>query len=204
MRTKNLKMMAKLAQSGLVAVLMLAAVSCESRTDRQDGGGVILSFTDFDGRPINVSVNQPRPGVVCSRSNAFGCFLVIEEVTVRSIVANPDASSSDLMSVEFTAYETRFTRRGPGTRTPPPQFRNTSGFVAPGGTAQFENVVIMGPEQLLTLPLSDLLFAEGARDTETGSSVIVLDVELTMFGRTISGDNVRTDQPMRFTLTLVP
>lgn len=203
MRTKNVKMMAKLAQSGLLAVLMLAAVSCESRTDRQDDGGVILSFTDFDGLPASVSVNNPS-GVVCSRTAQAGCVVSIETVILRSIVKNPNAPTSELMSVEFTGYEVRFNRRQPGSRTPPPFFQNIFGSVSPGGTTTFDNIPIMGPGQLLTPPLSDLLFAQGARDTETGSSVIVLDAELRFFGRTISGDAVTTDSPARFTLTIQP
>ena len=203
MRTKNVKMMAKLAQSGLLAVLMLAAVSCESRTDRQDDGGVILSFTDFDGLPAGVSVNSPS-GLVCSRTAQAGCVVSIDQIIMRSIVKNPDAPSSDLMSIEITGYEVRFNRRQPGNRTPPPFFQSVFGSVNPGGTITFDNLPIMGPSQLLTPPLSDLLFAEGARDTETGSSVIVLDAELRFFGRTISGDAVATDNPARFTLTIQP
>jgi hypothetical protein len=204
MRTTNLKKMAKLAQSGLLAVLALAVLSCEARTDRQDDGGIILSFSDFDERPFAVRVNQPDDFGICSRSNPGGCFLTIGSVTLRSIVKNANAPTSDLMTVEITAYEVRFTRRAPGTRTPPVLFRTASGFVPPGGTVDFENVQIMGPDQLLTPPLSDLLFAEGAVDDETNSATIVLDVELRFFGRTISGDAIRTDTPMTFTLTVLP
>ena len=46
---------AKLLFVSLMAVGLLA---CESRTDRTDGGGVILSISDFDGLPIFVSVNS--------------------------------------------------------------------------------------------------------------------------------------------------
>jgi hypothetical protein len=203
MRTKNLKMMAKLAKSSLLAVLMLAAVSCESDAADQDNGGVILSFADFDGLPAGVRVNSPS-GVTCSRSSTAGCVLSIGEVNVRSIIANADAASSDLMTVEIEGYEVRFNRRAPGTRTPPVFFQNVFGSVAPGGTIDFENIPIMGPQQFLTAPLSELLFSEGARDTETGSTIIVLDAQLRFFGRTVSGNSVVTETPAQFTLTVSP
>jgi hypothetical protein len=41
----------------IVSLLVIGLLGCESRTDRTDGGGVLLSITDFDGLPIAVSVN---------------------------------------------------------------------------------------------------------------------------------------------------
>ena len=203
MRTMNVKKMVKLAQSGLLAVLLLAALSCESRTDRQDDGGVILTVSDFDGLPAGVAVNNPN-GAVCSRSQPGGCTVIIEEVVLRSVVKNANADSSDLMIVEINSYEVRFNRRQPGNRTPPPFFQNVFGTLDPGSTTTFNNIPIMGPSQLLTPPLSDLLFSEGAVDDETGSSTIILDAELRFHGRTLSGDAVQTDVPARFTLTVIP
>jgi hypothetical protein len=204
MRTTNLKKMAKLAQSGLLAVLALAVLSCEARTDRQDDGGIIMTVSDFDGLPSLVRVNSPVPPSVCSRSSPTNCFVVLDQVTIRSIVKNPGSPTSDLMTVEFRAYEVRFSRRQPGTRTPPPYFENIFGNLAPGATTTFDNLPLLGPAQLLTAPLSDLLFAEGAIDDETGSTTITLDAELRFYGRTISGKDVVTDEPARFTLTLLP
>jgi hypothetical protein len=203
MRTHYVNKMVRLARTGLLAVALLAAVSCESRTDRQDDGGVILSFSDFDELPATVRVNNPQ-GATCSRSSPAGCAVTIGEVTIRSIVKNPGAGTSDLMTVEFTAYEARFVRRGPGNRTPTTFFGNIFGSIGPGGTTTFEDFPIMGPAQLLNPPLSDLLFSEGAIDDETGSSTITIDVQLRFFGRTISGDSVVTDEPARFTLTVLP
>jgi hypothetical protein len=200
----NVKKMAKLAQTSLLAVLALAALSCEGRTERQDDGGITLSFTDFDGLPAGVRVNNPSGEVVCSRSSPQGCVVDVGQVTIRSIVKNPNAGSGDLQTVEFTGYEVRFVRRQPGNRTPPTFFQNIFGSVGPGATTQFENFPIMGPGQLLTPPLSDLLFSEGAVDDETGSTTITLDAQLRFFGRTISGQNVVTDEPARFTLTVLP
>ena len=203
MRTTNLNKLVKLAQSSLLAVLLLATLSCESRTDRQDDGGIILTFADFDELPAQVRVNAPQ-GVVCSRSQPAGCDVRIGEIIIRSIVKNPGAGTSDLMTVEFNSYEVRFERRQPGSRTPPPFFQNVFGTIEPGGETTFNDIPIMGPSQLLTPPLSDLLFAEGAVDDETGSSTIILDAQLRFFGRTLSGDAVVTNDPARFTLTVLP
>ena len=40
-----------------ILAMALALAGCESRTDQVDGGGVLLSITDFDGLPAQVSVN---------------------------------------------------------------------------------------------------------------------------------------------------
>ena len=203
MRAMKVNKNLRLAQSGLLAVLLLAGLSCDSRTDEQNAG-VILSFSDFDELPAGVSVNNPSGEAVCSRSSPSGCVLSIGEVAIRSIVANPNATTSDLMTVEFNSYEVRFTRRQPGSRTPPPFFQNVFGSVEPGSEFTLEDFPIMGPGQLLTPPLSDLLFAEGAVDDETGSSTIILDAQLRFFGRTVSGEAVATEEPARFTLTVLP
>ena len=49
------------------------------------------------------------------------------------------------------------------------------------------------------IPLSDLLLVNGGFDKETGSRIIKLELELTFFGKTLSGDDVSTD-PVRFSL----
>ena len=178
--------MTRLLRSTLLGVLALAVVSCEARTDRTDTGGVLLSVSDFDGLPIAVSVSSTT-------------HVQVDQFTIRSTVLNPAAAQGDLMDVELQSYQVTYRRVDAGTRTPRPLTEGIFGIVPHGATDTINNLVIMGPEQLRNVPLSDLLPINGGFDKETGSRVIKLEFVLTFFGKTLSGDDVST-QPVRFAI----
>ena len=41
----------------LSLICLVVLVACNERTDKADSGGVVLSVTDFDGLPAEVSVS---------------------------------------------------------------------------------------------------------------------------------------------------
>ena len=51
--------------SGL-ALVLVAALGCEQRTDKTDDGGIILSISDFDGLPISISASE-RATILANR-----------------------------------------------------------------------------------------------------------------------------------------
>ena len=77
----------------------LAFVGCESRTDKVDGGGVLLSLSDFDGLPV---MRQRQRGLLRRRRST--------EMTLQNVVKNPSGTTSDLMNVEIQSYEVIYTR----------------------------------------------------------------------------------------------
>ena len=174
----------------IAALVALAVVGCESRTDKTDGGGVVLSISDFDGLPIGVNVEGAL---------AAGGFVQVEEFVIENIPKDPNGITSDLMNVEIQSYEINFSRADTGTRVPTPFVRGLFGVVPVGGDFTVENLPIMSAEQLANPPLSDLRPRNGGIDTETGSEVIILNVSLRFFGRTLSGDEVQT-APAQFTI----
>lgn len=186
---------------GAVGFLCLLTVSsfgiygCSS--DRVDGteGTVLLSITDFDELPISSSVNNAV--------NVGGGFIQIGEVTLQNVPKDPRGTTSELQSIELTSYEIVYSRADTGTRVPPARVRTIFGLVPVGGNFTLENLDILGPEQLLNEPLSDLLFENGGFDSETGSPLIVLDVRIRFFGRTLSGDEIASGFDT-FTLELTP
>ena len=185
--------MRKVANILLVVCLVVVFTACESRTDRTDSGGVLLSITDFDGLPIAVSVNSAL---------ASG-FVQVDEVKVANVAANPNGLTSDLMNVEIVSYEVLYSRADGGTRVPSKFVRGLFGVVPVGGEYTVENLPIMGRDQLSTVPLSDLLFEQGGEDSETGRNRITLNFSLRFFGRTLSGDAVET-VPALFTVEFTP
>ncbi|NNC39542.1 MAG: hypothetical protein HKN95_02525 [Acidimicrobiia bacterium] len=177
----------------LIALVLLAAtvVGCSGRADRTDGGGVLLSISDFDGLPISFSVNSSDG------------FLQVGEIQVTSVIKNPDVAGSVLMNVEIESYEVSYSRGDTGTKVPPIFVRGLFGVVPAGGVFTVENLPVLAPEQFNVSPISDLLFANGGFDKETGSRQIVLNFHIRFFGRTLSGDAVQT-APASFTVTVTP
>ena len=170
-----------------LAILVLALGSCRSRTDRSEGS-VILSVSDFDGLPLLVSVGTGGP-------------TQIGEITLSNIAKDTNGTVSDLQSIELRAYEVRFSRRDTGTRVPPPFVQSIFGLIDVGGTTTIGNLEFLTLDQLRNPPLSDLL--DTGVDRETGSEVIVLNVSMRFFGRTLAGDDIASDAAS-FTIQVVP
>ena len=182
--------MTRVVKTLFTLALILTLAACESRTEKTDGGGVILSISDFNGYPLVVSVNGSN-------------IIQMDNLTVTSIPKIPGGATSPLMNVEFESYEVTYTRADAGTRVPVSYVRGWFGVVPIGGTAQLINAPIMGFDQFINPPLSDLLFQNGAVDRETGQPRITLNFRLRFFGRTLSGDEVQT-QPALFTIEFIP
>jgi len=170
----------------LLLVVGLALPGCRSRTDRSEGT-VLLSVTDFDGLPIVVS--------------ATGGPTQIGEITLANVAKDPTGGTSDLMDIEIRSYEVRYTRRDTGTVQPPPLVETIFGVVPVNGTMTINGLPFIRAHQLTTRPISDL--ADFGRDSETGSTVIPIDVTMRFFGRTLSGDDIAS-APASFTIEVVP
>jgi hypothetical protein len=183
--------MNRFARIFALATLTLAVFGCEARTDKSDGGGVLLSISDFDGLPTAISA---------SAAVAAG-QVTIGQITVQSVIKNPSQSTSELMTVEIESYEVTFQRDDTGTRIPPRLKNFVFGSVDAGGTFTLENGPIMRVDQLVNQPIRDM--AEFGEDPETDSVVIRLKVGIQFFGRTISGDTVES-APAFFTLEVFP
>lgn len=171
----------------LLIVPALAVGSCRSRTDRSEGT-VLLSVSDFDGLPFAVSVSAPLPAT-------------IDQVTLRSTTKDPTGTISSLQDIELRSFEVRYRRRDTGTRVPPSTVQGIFGIVPVNGVSDLFNVPFMFSDQVLSQPLLDL--RNFGVDRETGTAVIVLDVSLRFFGRTLSGDDVVTE-PATFTIEVRP
>jgi hypothetical protein len=170
----------------LMLVLFVALAGCRERTDRREGT-VLLSITDFDGLPLIINASAP--------------IVQVEEIILQNIPKDPTGTTSDLMSIELRSYEIRFVRRDTGTRVPPPLVQGVFGLVPVGGTTTLNNLPVMMADQLLNSPIRDL--ARTGVDAETGSAVVLVDAYMRFFGRTLSGDDITSDQA-RFTLEIRP
>lgn len=183
--------MRKIVGTVLCLAALVAFAGCESRTDRSEGG-VILSVTDFDELPVRIGVNDPN----------FGGVVQIGSITIQNIPKDQVAETTPLMNVEMTSYQVTYSRFDGGTRVPPPLVEAIFGIAPVNGTEVYDNLVLMGAEQFLEPPLSDLLFINGGIDSETGEQVIKIRFRLQFFGRSLTGDQVSTE-PVSFDIEFV-
>ncbi|HVS02785.1 MAG TPA: hypothetical protein VMT16_08455 [Thermoanaerobaculia bacterium] len=186
--------MKKALTSCLLALVALAVLGCGDQ-DRRDTGGIAIVVSSFNGVPLAVSMNATIDPV-----SGIG-FVQIDQIDLQSVVLAGGGSS--LQQVELQAYEVTYRRVDAGTRVPPPLVESIFGIIPAGGTTTLDNLPVLGPEQLLVPPLSDLLFVNGALDTETGSDVITLELRVRFFGETLNGTDVASE-PIRFSIRFVP
>lgn len=170
----------------ILLILAFSALGCRGRTDKSEGT-VILSVSRFDGLPSTVSA-------------ATGPFS-IGTININNVPKDPNGTTSGLQTVELRSYEVRYTRRDTGHRAPPTLVGGVFGSIAVSSQTTINNLPFLMSNQTQTPPLSDL--THNGADSETGTSVIVLDVTITFFGRTLAGDDVAS-APSTFTIEVRP
>jgi hypothetical protein len=174
--------MTRKATAFLLLIVALSFAGCRSRTDRSEGT-VILSVSNFNQLPFQVSATN-------------GPF-IIPSLTLANIPKDPTGTTSSLQTIELRRFEVVYSRRDTGRATPPILSESIFGNIAPGGTLVLNNQEFLTTNQTLNPPLLDLV--RRGVDSETGSTVVVLDVSMRFFGRTLAGDDV-VSQPASFTI----
>lgn len=193
--------MSKVFKSIALACVALVLAGCETRTDKTDGGGVLLTISEFDLPPLNVSVSNALGPCEAEDDLACAGFVQIGEVVIANIQKDPTQASSDLMNVELTSYEVKYLRADAGTGVPGDYVQGLFSSVSVNGELTLNNFAYMATSQLTNYPLKDLM--EVGQDPETGNDIIPLTFELRFFGRTLSGDAVETS-PRFWTVEFLP
>jgi hypothetical protein len=183
-------------RSALLALVVVGLLACSSDTGRTDAGGVILTVSHFDGLPISLSVNG-------TSTTGEPDFLQVQTLDLRNITKNPDVTASDLMDIQLNTYQVVYRRLDGGTTTPPTMIRRIFGNVPHGSTLTLNNLPVMDAEQLNSRPLTDLLFVNGGFDRDTGKTFIPLELQLTFYGKTLSGDEVSSNT-VAWTVNVTP
>jgi hypothetical protein len=169
----------------------LVVTGCNSRAERSSGT-VLLELSSLGTVPVNLSLSQAAA--------TPGSFQ-LPTVTLENLLKDPTTTGTSFQDIELRSYQITYRRRDTGTRVPPSIVGNVAGTVPAGGTDTITNLPFFTNNQLLSPPLSDL--TNFGRDTETGSAIIVLDVSIQFFGRTVSGDDVASNTAT-FTLEVTP
>lgn len=163
--------------------LLLAVAGCRESTDRSEGT-VLLSVSNFDLLPVSVSLTGGGP-------------FSVGTLTLRNTSKDPTGTTSALQDIELRSYEVRYRRRDVGSRVPPPTVQGLFGIVTVNSSKDITDLPVLFSDQILSQPLKDLL--DFGVDRETGTAVVVLDVSIRFFGRTLSGDEIASE-PATFTM----
>lgn len=174
--------------AALAALLAVGALGCNGHTERADTGGVNLQIQTFTGMPLSQSVNTSN-------------FVQVGTLILRSIVLGPDISPGETSNINITTYQVTYKRLDGNGPNPPPYINHVFGSVDVGGTLTFNNLPVMGPDQLNSRPLSDLLIENGGFIRETGNNYIPIEFQVTFYGKTISGRDIASNT-VAFTITL--
>jgi hypothetical protein len=174
----------------LAALALTCLLGCNGRTDRTDGGGVLLSISQFQNAPTQFMLHT------LADPNTFLPF--VPTVTLQNVVKDPTpATTSMLENVELTSYEVIYTRADTGKTAPPPLVVNFGGVVPVNGTLNITNLTVLANNQVQSRPISDLV--QFGVDRETNSTFITINLSIRFFGRTLSGKEVQTT-PAGFTM----
>jgi hypothetical protein len=197
--------MNRLWRTTLMAVCILVTLAgCgETTLDDADTGGVTLSVTDFGTLQITISVDSALNGPFVPDFCVGAGLVCIDQIDVDNVPVDPAGATSSLMDVEMQSWEVSYTRGDGGTRVPPPLRQKIFGVAPVGGQQTFLNLPVMSFEQLENPPLSELLLVNGGVDQETGLSVIILNIHIRFFGRTLGGKSVNST-PASYTVEFVP
>lgn len=173
----------------IAAVGLLALVGCTDRVGEVDTGGVALEV-EFTDSVFRVGVNDTD-------------LLSLPTITIDSVATTPNGSTSNLMDIELNTIEITYSRADTGTRVPVPFVYNVVGSIPVNGQLTYNDLPVMTADQLRGEPLADLLFQNGARDSETGASLIRINLTMRVFGKTLAGFDVAS-VPRTQTFEFVP
>ncbi len=191
-RKQNLSIatMATIGALALAALTLVSLAGCQSRTDRTDGGGVLLSISQFQMAPTQFILHK--------LSDPNATLPSVPTVTLQNVIKDPSPSSTSMLeNIELTSYQVVYSRADTGKRVPPPLVAKFGGVVPVNGTLNITNLNVIANNQVDTLPISDLV--QFGVDRETNSTIITLNVSITFFGRTLSGQDVAST-PAGFTM----
>jgi len=136
---------------------------------------------------IDVSAYNPDVDICLQLSD-----LAIENMTITSTTKDPGGTVSPNQDVNLTRWVVSPYRTDGGTTASPEWSYDQAVFVPAGGSADLENYRIYPLEYLSEAPLANLFPANGGFDPETGNTNIRESLQLTIYGKTVSGKSVAT------------
>jgi hypothetical protein len=118
--------------------------------------------------------------------------LAIENMTITSTTKDPGGTPSANQDVNLSRWVVTPYRTDGGSAASPEWTYDQHVFVPAGGSADLENYRIYPLEFLREVPIAYLLPENGGFEPATGFTNIRESLQLTIYGKTVSGKNVAT------------
>ena len=164
----------------VVLALGLAMGSCGGSSTLDNGEAAVFLTVD-------ITAYNPEIDVCLQQFD-----LAIEQMSIQSSPKNPQGTLSANQDVNLSRWVITPYRTDGGTTASPEWTYDQAVFVAAGGNADLENYRVYPLEYLSEVPIAYLLPENGGFDPETGNTNIRQSLQLTIYGRTVSGKNVAT------------
>jgi len=175
----------RVALVAAAVVLLLAAGSCNDINRQSSPIDLLVTNTQILHR---LDLAGDAPGSVLCQQNIGTVH--IQALLLQRPSTNPNLTPADLNQVKIDRYRVSYVRADGGHLVPAPFVRSISTLVAVGQTADATSFQVFDPNALSQAPFAALLPQNGARDPETGRSIVTMDVILEVFGTTLAGERV--------------
>ena len=159
----------------VLLTLLAVLLSCTDQEKTDCDVALELEGKDYENHYVDISTGIPP---------------TMKTFIINSIAKNPDAELSELQDIEVSYFYAEWVRSDGGTVNPQDYRLGWTVLVPAGGTSTCSNVPFMRAEQLLAPPFIDLLPENGGRDSETGATSIRCDAHIKVYGRTVNGCDV--------------
>lgn len=175
----------------LIAALAVVAVSC--------GGG---SNLDDSESPVVLTIEITEYGPDVDICLSAGVDVIIDTMGISSNPKAPDVALGPNADVLIRRWVITPVRTDGGTTASPQWIYDQTVLVTAGGSANLENYRVFPAEYFDLPPLVHLKPENGGFDPETGQDNIRQTLWLQMFGETVAGKKVSTEEvPIAFNFT---
>jgi hypothetical protein len=174
--------------SRLVAIVTLALAAglllgCTSGNSSANSEAQVVLSANIQQGPADVDISVPVD-------------VTIGNLTINSQAKSPDVTLSQQQDVNLTEWVVTCTRSDGGTIASPQWTNYYVVYVPKGGSASLQNFRIFPSDYFTQPPLSQLFPENGGIDKETGKRTIRQKLQVTIYGKTVSGDKVEVSFPV--------
>lgn len=174
----NVKRMMKTGAA--TALLVLAVAGCSGEQSKSASPVALIVSNSQNLQQIDLS------------PTAANCDQDVGTINIQAVNKNPNQISDQRFNdVRITSYRVSYVRRDGGTQVPAPFVRTIDSLLTTGGAAtSLSKFLIVQGDALSQAPFVALRTENGGRDPETGRPLVMMDVQVELFGETLAGERV--------------